>query len=109
MREAAVVALPDEELGLRVPGLRQVGVYLYRAGDSRTGRVEHEYDHVLVGRVPAGATLWADPAEIDDVRWVSVADLRQEVQDDPTRYAPWLAGVLSVWSQSAGEEPVGER
>ena len=99
----------DEELGLRVPGLRQIGVYLYRAGDARTGRVEHEYDHVLVGRVPAGAVLHADPAEIDDVRWVSFADLRQEIQDDPARYAPWLAGVLSVWSQSGDEEPVGER
>ena len=98
-----------EELGLRVAGLRQIGVHLYRAGDSRTGRVEHEYDHVLLGRVPAGAALRADPAEIDDVRWVSLADLRQEIQDDPARYAPWLAGVLSVWSRSADEEPIGER
>jgi isopentenyl-diphosphate Delta-isomerase len=96
-------------LGLRVRGLQQIGVYLYRAGDARTGRVEHEYDHVLVGRVPAGAALHTDPAEIDDVRWVSFADLHQEIQDDPARYAPWLAGVLSVWSQSADQEPAGER
>jgi isopentenyl-diphosphate delta-isomerase len=52
----------DEELGLRVDGLRQLGVYLYRAGDARTGRVEHEYDHVLWGRVPAGAALRAENA-----------------------------------------------
>jgi isopentenyl-diphosphate delta-isomerase len=90
----------DEELGLVVPDLRQIGVYLYRAADAQTGRVEHEYDHVLLGRVSAGAALRADPAEIEDVRWVSFDDLHQEVYEDPARYAPWLAGVLSVWFQS---------
>jgi isopentenyl-diphosphate delta-isomerase len=63
---------------------------------------------VLLGRVPAGAALRADPAEIDDVRWVSLDDLRQELHEDPARYAPWLAGVLSVWYQSAAE-PADER
>jgi isopentenyl-diphosphate delta-isomerase len=99
----------DEELGLRVPGLRQLGVYRYRAGDARTGRVEHEYDHVLLGRVPAGVALRADPAEIDDVRWVDLDDLRQELQEYPARYVPWLPGVLSVWHQSATTESTGGR
>lgn len=97
-----------EETGLRVPELRQLGVYLYRAGDARTGRVEHEYDHVLLARVPAGAALQADPAEIDDVRWVELDELRRDLHDDPSRYAPWLAGVLSVWIQSM-REPAGGR
>ena len=39
-------------------------------------------------------------SEIEDVRWVSFDDLHQEVYEDPARYAPWLAGVLSVWFQS---------
>jgi isopentenyl-diphosphate Delta-isomerase len=98
----------DEELGLRVPELRQLGVYLYRAGDARTGRVEHEYDHVLIGRVSAGAALRADPAEIDDVRWVSFDDLRQELHEYPARYVPWLPGVLSVWQEGATTEPTDE-
>ena len=29
--------------------LREIGVYVYRADDEATGRVEHEYDHVLLG------------------------------------------------------------
>jgi isopentenyl-diphosphate Delta-isomerase len=98
-----------EELGLRVGGLRQLGVYLYRAGDARTGRVEHEYDHVLWGRVPAGAALRADPAEIEEVRWVGIDDLRQEIDENPSRYAPWFAGVLSVWHQSTAAETPGGR
>jgi isopentenyl-diphosphate delta-isomerase len=97
-----------EELGLSVPGLRQVGVYRYRAGDARTGRVEHEYDHVLFGRVSAGAALRTDPAEIDDVRWVALEDLSQELREDPARYVPWLPGVLSVWQQSIAREPADE-
>ena len=39
--------------------------------------------------------------KIDDVRWVSFDDLRQEIHEDPARYAPWLAGVLSVWHPRA--------
>ena len=57
----------------------------------------------------AGFDLLQQRAHLIEVAEGEAADLRQEVQDDPTRYAPWLAGVLSVWSQSAGEEPVGER
>jgi isopentenyl-diphosphate delta-isomerase len=97
-----------EELGLRAADLRQLGIYLYRAGDARTGRVEHEYDHVLLAGVPAGAPMDADPAEVDDVRWVEVDQLRRDLDEYPARYAPWLAGVLSVWLQSM-TEPAGGR
>lgn len=96
-----------EELGLPAPALRQLGVHVYRAGDARTGRVEHEYDHVLLGSVAAGAALRADPAEIDDVRWVGLDDLRQELLEDPARYVPWLPGVLAVWYRST--EPTDGR
>jgi isopentenyl-diphosphate Delta-isomerase len=86
-----------EELGLRSVPLTPVGVHLYRADDPSTGRVEFEYDHVLVGRAPAGASIQPDPAEVSDVRWIAVDDLRADLGLATTEYVPWLAGVLAVW------------
>ncbi|WP_345024496.1 isopentenyl-diphosphate Delta-isomerase, partial [Streptomyces sedi] len=85
-----------EEIGVRGAALHRAGVYVYRAEDPATGRVEHEYDHVLVGRVPVGTELSPDPEEVADVRWVPPARLRRELADDPEHFAPWFAGVLGV-------------
>lgn len=86
-----------EELGLRWVALTPVGVHLYRADDPVTGRVEHEYDHVLVGRIGPDASMRPDPAEVGELRWITVDDLRKGLDEENDRYVPWLSGVLSVW------------
>ncbi|RMI38232.1 isopentenyl-diphosphate Delta-isomerase [Streptomyces triticirhizae] len=94
-----------EEIGVREAALHRAGVYVYRAEDPATGRVEHEYDHVLVGRVPVGTELTPDPEEVADVRWVGPERLRRELADEPDRYAPWFGGVLRVATEAAGRLP----
>ncbi len=94
-----------EEIGVRGVTLGQAGVHLYRAGDPRTGRVEYEYDHVLVGRVPTDPGTDPDPAEVADVRWLAPGRLRADLASDPDRYAPWLDGVLAVATEAAGLYP----
>jgi len=84
-----------EELGLPGVALAPVGVYTYRAEDPATGRVEHEYDHVLLGDLPAGTRPLPDPAEVADLRWASLAELLTGLAADPDDYAPWLSGVTS--------------
>jgi isopentenyl-diphosphate delta-isomerase len=98
-----------EELGLTLDELTPVGVHLYRAGDSRTGRVEHEYDHVLVGRVPVGTPLTPDPAEVSELRWAALEELHTALRTTPAQYVPWLAGVLSVWRRAVTTEFTGGR
>jgi isopentenyl-diphosphate delta-isomerase len=98
-----------EELGLRFVALSPTGVYRYRAGDAQTGRVEHEYDHVLLGRIPADAVLLPDPAEVAELRWIAAPDLFTDVDNRPALYVPWLAGVLSVWHDNAATESLGGR
>jgi len=85
-----------EELGMGPVPLREIGVYLYRAADEATGRVEHEYDHVLLGTVPADVALVPDPDEVDATRWADVAELRASLASEPDTYSPWLAGVIGV-------------
>jgi isopentenyl-diphosphate delta-isomerase len=84
-----------EEIGVRGVELTEIGVHLYRADDPATGRVEHEYDHVLLGRVDAGTPLNPDPAEVADLRWMPADDVPTAVAADPDAYAPWLAGVVA--------------
>jgi isopentenyl-diphosphate delta-isomerase len=85
-----------EEMGIDGASLFEVGVYTYRALDVSSGRVEHEYDHVLVGDLPTGALPAPDPAEVADYRWVPAPALLADLAADPDGYAPWLGGVLST-------------
>jgi isopentenyl-diphosphate delta-isomerase len=84
-----------EELGMAGVALVPVGIYTYRAEDPATGRVEYEYDHVLLGDVPAGPLPLPDPAEVADLRWVTPAALLDGLSVEPDDYAPWLFGVTS--------------
>jgi isopentenyl-diphosphate delta-isomerase len=97
-----------EELGLDTVAIAPVGVYVYRALDPVTERVEHEYDHVLVGRLGGGVVTHADPGEVAALRWAFLDEVVREIATQPLSYAPWLAGVISVWNAAAAEPP-GER
>ncbi|MFG1797104.1 isopentenyl-diphosphate Delta-isomerase [Nocardia sp. NPDC049149] len=90
---AAAVRLA-EEMGLATE-LTEVGVYRYHAEDSTTGRVEFEWDHVLVGLLTAGSPR-PDPAEVADYGWIQPDELRAALAGDPDVYTPWLAGVLDI-------------
>jgi isopentenyl-diphosphate delta-isomerase len=90
-----------EEVGIDDVELTPVGVYAYYAEDPETGRVEYEYDHVLVGDLPAGASPRPDPDEVADLRWVTVGDLLADLGADARAYAPWLAGVTARLAPSA--------
>jgi isopentenyl-diphosphate delta-isomerase len=94
-----------EEVGVRGIALTEIGVYSYRADDPVTGRVEHEFDHVLVGEVPADPRLVIDPAEVAGVRWVPVAQLSAALAQDPESYAPWLPGVADVLMEHLASTP----
>jgi isopentenyl-diphosphate delta-isomerase len=85
-----------EELGISPIPLNQLGVHVYQAADPSSGLVEREYDHVLVGRYSAEQPLDPDPAEVESVEWVSPTKLADAMSTDPSRYAPWLLGVLQV-------------
>jgi len=76
-------------------------VFCYRAGDPATGRVEHEWDHVLVGHFE-GNPPRPDPAEIAEHAWLHPADLLAALAAAPDRHTPWLPGVLAITHPDAG-------
>ena len=84
-----------EELGLGPITLTEAGVYVYYAEDPVAGRVEFEYDHVLIAKVARDVPLAPDPDEVADIRWVSRRQLEDGLDARPQSYAPWLAGVMA--------------
>jgi isopentenyl-diphosphate delta-isomerase len=97
-----------EEIGVAGVELAEVGRYTYYAEDPATGRVEYEYDHVLLGDAPAGHPLLPDPDEVADTRWVAVAELRRAIAADPRSYAPWLAGITDCLADHADRDDAAE-
>ncbi|MEU4626860.1 isopentenyl-diphosphate Delta-isomerase [Actinoplanes sp. NPDC023801] len=95
-----------EEIGVEAVTLREVGVYVYYAEDPATGRVEREYDHVLLGDLPDGTEMRPDPAEVAELRWVTVPDLLADLDASPAAYAPWLEGVTRRLAAHLDQHPV---
>jgi isopentenyl-diphosphate delta-isomerase len=95
----AAAARLAAELGLATE-LREVGAFAYRAADPDSGRVEHEWDHVLVGEVSDAVAVAPDPAEVSEWAWVAPDRLDAALVAEPDAYTPWLPGVLLLGRQS---------
>jgi len=67
------------------------GSFLYRA-ELGGGLVEHEYDHVFVGRHDADPL--PDPAEVGEWRWQSLDAALAEAEAHPERFTAWFSRAL---------------
>ena len=67
--------------------LQEAFHFVYRA-ELDNGLVEHELDHVLIGRHDADPT--PDPAEVGDWKWISLPALQDDMRGNPGSYAPWF-------------------
>lgn len=91
-----------EELGFTCR-LESVGSFVYRAEDDGSGLVEHEFDHVLRGTYDGEVA--PEPAEVDDVRSVTVDDLQREMLERPAEFTPWLTAALGVLLDARVHDP----
>jgi isopentenyl-diphosphate delta-isomerase len=106
---AAATRRLAEELRIgaaQITPLAEAGVLRYRASDAATGRVEYEWDHVLVATLTGGAPA-PDASEVRAVRWASPGPLGAEVAARPGEYTPWLAGVLGIARDIGGPGGTG--
>lgn len=82
-----------EETGIRVDHLTEVGTLLYRA-EFGNGLWEYEYDHLLIGEYEGDISDF-DEEEIEEVRWISVEELKKEIAESPSQFTPWLKQSLN--------------
>ena len=85
--DAGLRRLP-EEMNFTCP-LRAIGSFIYRARSSN-GLIEHELDHVLLGRW-GGEPPAPNPAEADAARFIAFSSLDRELAAQPDRFTPWFA------------------
>ncbi len=84
----------NEEFGFTVP-LRQLGWFHYNA-HFPNGLSENEIDHVLIGEITDLTLIQPNPQEINAYRWISPAQLRQEIRELPEQFTPWLEQALEI-------------
>jgi isopentenyl-diphosphate Delta-isomerase len=70
---AAAARRVREELGVPAEALTAAGTVVYRVADPASGLVEHEFNHLFVGRVTAEPS--PDPAEIAECAFVPLDEL----------------------------------
>jgi isopentenyl-diphosphate Delta-isomerase len=91
------------ELGVELAEARVVTAVTYSAVDPRSGLMEHEFDHVLIGRIDA--TPRPDPDEVADLRWIALPDLCAELEHSPHLFAPWLPHIIDGLRRVAPKLP----
>ena len=80
------------ELGIDDCQLTRVSDFVYYA-EVGGGLVEHELDHVLVGRWTG--TMRPNPSEVSATRWVDRDTLLTELTELPRQFTPWTQSVVS--------------
>lgn len=79
----------QEELGITGLTMEPAGNIEYRA-DVGNGLTEHEVVDVFVARASQDLPLALNPAEVMQTKWISRADLRDQVLREPEKFTPWL-------------------
>ena len=82
-----------EEMGIDLR-LEHVGTFKYRAEDEDTGYVEHELDHLLIGRSEHDPLL--DSQEADAFSWIHVEQIWSDMHSDH-KFVPWLKLALNAF------------
>ena len=86
-----------EEMGFDTK-LKESFSFLYRAEDPDSGMIEHEIDHVFVGKYD-GKPI-ASPEEIDDWKWVKIDKLREDLKNNPEKYSPWFKIAINKFGKN---------
>ncbi|MEN9614067.1 MAG: hypothetical protein RLZZ347_374 [Candidatus Parcubacteria bacterium] len=90
--EEAVHRRLQEEMGFDCE-LKELYAFEYRAEGLANGLIEHEYDHVFVGRSEA-KDLKINPEEAHEYKWISFVDLKKDARAHPEKYTAWLLIIL---------------
>ena len=95
--EEAVHRRLVEEMGFDCE-LERVGDFVYKAEGLIGGLTEHEFDYVFVGEVD-GVKITPNPEEVEEYKWVKVADLKADLKNNPENYTAWFKLILSESSK----------
>jgi isopentenyl-diphosphate Delta-isomerase len=82
----------SEEMGFDCE-VRECFKFIYRV-KLDNDFIEHEYDHVLVGKFDGNPIPSKD--EVDDWKWIDLATLKLAIEEKPESYTYWFGIALNV-------------
>lgn len=90
------------ELGIEVDHLDYQGHFIYKTPVSTThvdgskgeNLIEHEFDHVFVGRLNPSSAIPFNPNEVGHVRWTPLTDIHSELDNHPEEFTHWYPYLL---------------
>ena len=88
--QVAVDRRLKEEMGIACE-TSWVYSFIYKA-DVGAGLLEHEFDHVFFGRFSGMPK--PDKNEVSDWVYVTLAELKEDVKNNPSKYTPWFKIIL---------------
>ena len=80
-----------EELGVKCE-VKELFSFVYYYQFSN-GLTEFELDHVYIGEYTGDVEV--DPSEIEEVKWISFDELKEDIKMNPTKYTPWFVVALT--------------
>jgi isopentenyl-diphosphate Delta-isomerase len=89
--EAATRRL-HEEMGFTCD-LHKVNSFIYRA-EFENGLIEHELDHICIGHYNEDPI--PNPEEVAEWKYISISELQEEMQREPSKYTVWFQLALPV-------------
>ncbi|MBS3137230.1 isopentenyl-diphosphate Delta-isomerase [Candidatus Woesearchaeota archaeon] len=80
-----------EELGFDC-NLKESFTFLYKT-EFDNGLIEHEFDHVFIGYYDQ--QIVPNKQEIESVKWISLENLKDDIQKNQEKYSYWLRQCFS--------------
>ena len=79
-----------EEMGFCVE-LNVIGSFIYNI-EFDNGLIEHELDHILVGKYNGNVKMNTD--EVDDWKWLSLDNIKDDIKIRPENYTEWFKIII---------------
>ena len=79
------------EMGIECE-LKEMFTFMYKE-EFDNSLTEHEFDHVFFGRHDNDPE--PDSSEVSDWKWVSLDELKQDIEQNPQNYSAWLKACLN--------------
>jgi isopentenyl-diphosphate Delta-isomerase len=80
----------DFEMGMNCP-LKTLFSFVYKI-EFDNGLVEHELDHVLIGRSDENPNL--NPDEASEYKWITLRQLKNDINQKPMDYTYWFKLIM---------------
>ena len=75
-----------EEMGFDCPIEKKLD-FVYKSVLDQ-GLTEHEFDHLFIGHYDEEPNI--NPDEVADWKWMPVADVRKDIDENPNQYTEWF-------------------